>query len=357
MSKKIFNISVLAILVIGLIVGSYLWKNLSQRPVFSQTKVERGNIRETVTVSGKVEPVETSDLGFENGGKVTKLTHVVGDRVKAGELLAESNSDDLQAQLAAANAQKKSAQAILDEDEQLVGKESYKLKSLKNTSTTTFNDRQSQKEQLDAQKALVESQEAQVKAATDNIGMANSQLEMTRIYAPYSGVISRLDAQLGEVEQSNVPFMTVFSDGRFRIEAYVSELDAKNIQAGDKAAVTFSGQGQNSFDTQVAQVYPAGQDVNNVSNYKIILDISGDVSELKSGMTANISIATQEKINVLLVPQKAIFQEGDKKFVYVTDGTTRDKKEIGTGIYGDNGIVEIVSGLNVGDNILILSNN
>jgi len=356
MSKKIFNISVLAILVIGFIAGSYLWKSLGQRPAFSEIKAEKGNIQETISISGHVEPVQSSDLGFENGGKVIKLTHQVGDSVAAGELLAESNSEDVEAQLALANAQKSSAEATLNEDKQLVSKESYKLKSLKKTATANSNDKKSQKEQVDAQKALVQSQVDQVTAAGDTINLINSQLEMTKIYAPFSGVISKQDAELGEVEQSNVPFMTVISNDHFQIEAYVSELDAKNIQMGDKAAITTSDGEQKSFEAQVSQVYPAENDVNNVSNYKIILDIADNVPDLKSGMTADISIATQEKSGVLLVPEKAVFEEGDKKFVYLTDGVARDKKEVGTGIYGDNAVVEITSGLNQGDNILILEN-
>ena len=128
MSKKIFNSSIVAILAIGFLVGNYIWKDLSSRPNFASQKVQKGNIEEALNIRGTVKPNISADLGFESGGRITALTHKVGDKVNQGEILATANSADLKALIVQAVAERNSAQAILDENKNLKKKQILILK-------------------------------------------------------------------------------------------------------------------------------------------------------------------------------------------------------------------------------------
>ena len=124
MDKKIFSISLVAILIIGGIVAISLHGNMSKRPNYSEIEIKTGSIQESVSLTGKVQPQDSADLGFETGGKILKLSHEVGDFVKAGTVLAASNAVDLQAEYRGAQALARGAQASVDQYEELYEEES-----------------------------------------------------------------------------------------------------------------------------------------------------------------------------------------------------------------------------------------
>jgi HlyD family secretion protein len=354
MSKKLFNSVSIAIIAVGAIIGTYLWNDLKTRPDFSTLSVKKGNIQETLSLNGKIAPVESVDLGFERGGKVTKLNCEVGDLVKAGEVLAQSNDADLAAQLNEAVAQKSSATAVLQQYQELTSREKYKLKALKN-SDTTFNDKKAQEQQIDAQKYQVQSQEALVQAANDNVASIKAQMDKSKIIAPFDGIISRRDIDLGEVAESNSSVITLISPDKYEIDANASQIDVDRIQIGDEASFSLYNDSQKLYKAKITKIDPAQTDVNGVSNYKVTLEIEGNLPDLRSGMDAAITLVAQNKNNVLLVPEKAVFEENGQKFVYVMHNQLREKQEVKTGIYEANSMVEITSGLKEGDEILVLN--
>ena len=131
MDKKIISIGAIVIIFIGAAVGSFFYKNLTERPNFSEVNVQKGNLDEVLNLNGKVKSENDANLGFESGGKITALTHKVGDPVKKGEILARANDDDLTASYNQYLALVKSAQANLTYYQELLNKEKDKLTSLK----------------------------------------------------------------------------------------------------------------------------------------------------------------------------------------------------------------------------------
>lgn len=367
MNKKIFVSSIASILIVGSAVGAYLWKDLSSRPNFSSYTVKKGNIEQTLDIRGTVQPEISADLGFESGGKIIALNYKVGDTVEAGEVLAVSNSDDLKALLAQAVAKRNSAQAVLEENERLVSKEKYKLKALKDDGAGRY-DKKAQSAQVKAQKELVDSQGYEVQAADAYVKNIQAQINQTKILAPFSGVVSKQDAEVGETIQANAPVITLlkssagsYSEGQdakiqYKIEGYVSQLDYDRVRVGDKAMFkTDSYKGQIDLESEIIAIDPAETVINNVPGYKITFKAYSGV-KLLSGESVSINIELDKKSDVLLIPRKAVFEENKKKFVYVYNGALREKKEIETGI-GDENNIEIIYGLKEGDSILILNNN
>jgi HlyD family secretion protein len=355
MNKNIFSASLVAILVIGGIVASFLYQNMSKRPDYSTVRVEKGSIEQILELDGKIAPQNDAELGFERGGKITKLTHKVGDFVKSGTVLAYANSTDLKAQYNQSVDLAKSSQADLDQYQELYKKEKAKLDSLKKTATANSADKKAQKKQIEASEAQVVSQEEKVAAAFSNVENSRAQIDKTVITAPFDGIVSKQDVFEGEVAQSNIAIITLSSRDSFKVEAFASEIDVRNIHNGDFAQITLSDGSGSIFDAEISSIDPTEDLVNNVSNYKVTLNFRENVSDLRSGVGASISVAAKNKNNALLVHLDAIFEEGGKKFVYVSRSGLREKKEIQTGIYGTGDMAEVTSGLVAGDSVFELN--
>jgi RND family efflux transporter MFP subunit len=357
MNKNIFGISLVAILAIGAIVSVFIYGNMSKRPDYSKATVEKGDISEEISLDGKIKPQEDAALGFERGGKITKLTHKVGDFVEDGTVLAYANSADLKAQYNQAVDLARSSEADLDQYKELYKKEKAKLDSLKKSDTSNSDDKKAQKKQIEASEAQVASQEEKVAAAYANVENARAQIDKTVITAPFVGIISKQDVSEGEVAQSNVPIITLSSQNSFKIEAYASEVDVRKLYIGDSAKVSLDDGLGNDFSSKITAIDPAESEIGGVSSYKITLNIENNISDLRSGVGANVSVESRKKTNVLLVPKEAVFSENGKSFVYFSENGLRLKKEVETGIYGTNGRVEITGGLSAGDEIFILKPN
>jgi RND family efflux transporter MFP subunit len=351
MNKNIFSASLVAILVIGGIVANFLYQNMSKRPDYSIFQVKRGNIERLLDLDGKIAPQNDAELGFERGGKITKLTWKVGDFVKFGTVLAYANAADLKAQYNQSVDLAKSSQADLDQYQQLYKKEKAKLDSLKKTATANSADKKAQKKQIEASEAQVVSQEEKVAAAYANVESASAQIDKTIITAPFDGIISKQDVFEGEVAQSNIAIITLSSRDSFKVEAFASEIDVRNIHVGDSAQISLDDGSGRFFDAEINSMDPAEDLIDNVSNYKVTLNFRENISDLRSGVGASVSIAAEKKNDVLLIPQDAVFEEEGKKFVYISKNGLREKKEIQTGIYGADNMAEVISGLSSGDNV------
>lgn len=355
MNRNIFSASLIAVLVIGGIVASFLYQNMSKRPDYSTFQVEKGNIEHLLDLDGKIAPQNDAELGFERGGKITKLTQKVGNFVKSGTVLAYANAADLKAQYNQSVDLAKSSQADLDQYQELYKKEKAELDSLKKSATANSDDKKAQRKQIEASEAQVVSQEEKVAAAFSNVENARAQIDKTIITAPFDGVVSKQDVIEGEVAQSNAPIITLSSRDSFKVEAFASEIDVRNIHSGDSAQISLDDGSGRVFDAEINSIDPTEDLINNVSNYKVTLNFRENVSDLRSGVGASVSVAAEKKNDVLLIPRDAIFEEGGKKFVYISKNGLREKKEIQTGIYGADYTVEVVSGLSVGDNIFELN--
>lgn len=355
MNKGNYYISLVAIIVIGGITANFIYNDLSKRPNYFAYQVQKGDIEQSVSLTGSVKPQDDASLGFETGGKVEKLNYEVGDQVKAGSVLGNANSADLQARYQQALHLARSVEADLDQYQELYKKQKDVLSSLKKSATTNSSDKKAQKNQIEASEAQVASEEEKVSAAYANVAITRAEIAKTIITAPFDGVVSAQNIRIGEVAQSNTPVITLISNNTFKIEAFVSEIDVEKLHIGDSAEITLDNDPGKIYDGKISAIDPAENTINNVSNYKVTLNFSDDVSGLRPGMGANISVAIENKKDVVVVPQNAIFEENGKTFVYVSASGIREKKEIQVGISRKEGSAEIISGLNAGDSIFVLS--
>jgi HlyD family secretion protein len=355
MDKKIVSLGALAIIIIATIVGIFLYKDLTQRPGFSEIDVKKGNLEEVLNLNGKIKSENNADLGFELGGRIIELTHKVGDRVEKNEILARANDENLATDYKKNAALLRSSEANLIYYQELLGKGKDELKSLKKTGANT-PDKDAQKNQIAASQAQVEAQIADVEAAKASVQNIQAQINQTIIRAPFAGILAKQDVEVGEVASNNSAIMTLINENAFKIEVFASELDAKKIGIGNKAEITLDDNASKIYSASVTAIDPAETLQNNISTYKITLTFDDKTENVKSGTDANVKIVLGDKTGVIVIPKDAIYTENNKNFVYFSAAGIRERREVSAGAYDDNGMTEITKGLQEGDKIFKLAN-
>jgi len=207
-------------------------------------------------------------------------------------------------------------------------------------------------EQIRAQEATV----AQARASVQN---AAAQLGKTVIKAPITGTISKLDIKVGEMVTPMASVVSMISDGKFEIETNISETDIAKVKISDSSKITIDAYGNDViFEAVVTAIDPAETLVNSVATYKVTLQFKMDDARIKSGMTANIKLNSQERQNVIAVLDSAVVTRGTDKFVLINNGSpSPEQRKVETGIKGVNGYIEIISGLSEGERVINFGNN
>ena len=201
----------------------------------------------------------------------------------------------------------------------------------------------------------IQAQEARVKSSEANVLTYQAQLNKTIIRAPFEGIITKQDAKVGEIITANVAVISMISDKNFEIEVNIPESDMTKIKIGNVAKITLDAYGKDiEFRAQVTSIDPAEIIFEGIATYKTKLNFISEDERIKSGMTANIDILTAEKKDVIIVPQRAVSQINGNKIIKVI-GLDKEiiEREVEIGLKGSDGNIEIISGVNVGDEVIV----
>ncbi|MFZ2620965.1 MAG: efflux RND transporter periplasmic adaptor subunit [Minisyncoccia bacterium] len=196
---------------------------------------------------------------------------------------------------------------------------------------------------------------AQVLSAEGQVHSAESTLNNTVITAPANGTITLVDIKLGELATAGKEVFKLLDVGSLHTEADVSEADIASVVVGQTIDNTFDALGPDKhFQSKVLVINPASTVVSGVVNYKVTGSLE-NIKDIKPGMTANMTILVNKKTDILVAPSGAIMNKDGKRFVRVIDDIkkkTYHEVEIKTDLEGDGGLVEIVSGLREGQEIV-----
>lgn len=362
----------------------------------SSTKVERGTIYLEVTATGAVKPQVGAQVkvGSRISGRVEKLFVTTGDKVKAGQLIAIIEHQDLQEEVNRAFNEYKEALANLEKIKQVyphqISAQTKKVKSSmaellqierelqrnkmlfqeglisKNDIERLERDYEVKKSNLEYEKANLEALKseyekqlsiarASVEAAKNVWNTAKVKLNYAFIYSPISGVVSEVTTQQGEtvVAGLNAPtFITVVDLSRLQVECYVDETDIGKISVGQEATFTVDSYPNKVFRAKVKKIYPGAIIKNNVVFYDVVLEILDPYENLlRPEMTAQVNIIAGKKENVLLVPSKAVkIDPQGNYFVMVKKGDKWEKRLIKIG-WESKGKIEVVEGLKEGEEV------
>jgi RND family efflux transporter MFP subunit len=206
-----------------------------------------------------------------------------------------------------------------------------------------------------ARPADLQAANAQILSAQGQVQAANAALENTIIRAAAAGTVTKIDIKVGQPVAAFTPVIVVQNIDQLYLEANISEANITQIQTGQKVEVTFDAlTADQKFEAIVANVDLSSTVVSGVVNYKVTATLA-EKDLVKPGMTANMTILTAEKPEVLAVPQRSIVQRDGKKYVRVItnmENKTYTETEVTTGLSADGGLVEIVSGLTEGQDIV-----
>ena len=333
MFRKIIKWIVWIAIIAAAVYGGYRYFKKAPVSPYVVEKVTRGKLTQTVSVTGEFISNEMADVAFKSPGRVTFLKVDVGEIVKKGQLISTIDKSLLYAQL---------RQAELD------------IKYQKKTLSDMVDKRDTNSlDQRDAQRIVVKKYEA----ARDGI---LHQLWETSVYSPIDGVVIEKNASVGEMVSANATVVAIADPNDLVIESNVPEVDIVDIAVGQSADVVFDSlSDQDVFKAKVVEIYPASTVIQDVVFYKVKLKLENNDPRLKIGMSCDVDVLAGEKADVLMVPKRAVKSEDEKKYVEIlkSDGktTTTERIYVETGLSGDDGMIEVKSGLSEGQEIITFS--
>lgn len=354
-----------------LVVAASCQNEQSFTDTFKTAVVEKGNIANTVTSTGTVEPVNSVDVGTQVSGIIDKIYVDFNSQVKAGQVIAELDKSTLKANLQSAEANLASSKAELTYQ-----KANYnRIKSLYDRQVISDVEMEQAQYQYDKAKASY----SQVQA---NVDRAKKDLDYATIYSPISGVVLNKAVEEGQTVASSYSTPTLFTIAqdlrKMRVIANIDEADIGVVKEGQAVTFTVDAYPNDTFAGIVSQVRLQATTTSNVVTYEVVIDAPNPDLKLKPGLTANITIITEAANNVLLVPVKALtFKptlpeppkdapkadsiktnrprpalQPNQQVVFVKDSKGMHPQVVEVGM--SNGIkTEIKTGLSVGDTLVI----
>ncbi len=323
--------------------GGWWWSQRSGADAvqYRTGKIERGALQSAVSATGAVSPVTQVTVGTQVSGQIKEILADFNAEVKAGQLIAVIDPETFeyrvrsaqadveaaqavvltaQANLLASRAQVSSAQTDLTEarrtharNQMLVDKqflaqsEADKSNALVNTTTEALKATQAQVGVGDAQVRSAQANVAQRDAA---LAQARIDLARTRITSPVTGIVIKRAIEKGQTVAASLASPELFIIAQnlrdMQVEASIDEADVGRIRTGQKASFTVDAYPGQTFEGQIAQVRKAALNVANVVTYVAVVTFSNIDGRLLPGMTANVRVVTDQRENVLKVPNSAL---------------------------------------------------
>ena len=198
----------------------------------------------------------------------------------------------------------------------------------------------------------IAAQQAQVAVAQAGVASAEANLGNATIVAPINGVLTQLDAKVGQQATPGTPLVSIIGNGGFEVDTGVSDTDVGKLAVGDKVTMTIDAFPNETFTGAVFYIAPAETNTQGVISYKVKISFNTPDPRMKSGLTVNITIQTKQEDNALILPQYAILQNDTGTFVKTLTGTVATTSPVTLGIQDQNGNVEVLSGVTLGEQVI-----
>jgi len=393
------KIRVVSLLLIALLVFLSAGCTGGEAEKVETVEVIRGDLTETVPISGNLEMPERVNLSFGMTGEVIEVLVDRGDRVAAGDVLAKVRTDEIEAKLKVAQLSMKALQidyeiarnrlmeslyprytgtflsdiagtwvALEELDETLA--EAQRLMDSWNAEGLGL--------QLDEAEAIlakaknklhkdrwplpfyVKTIEMELDKAALAIDIADAEIAATEVTlpnavmtAPISGEVSWISLEPGEWAVATVPVITITDTSVIRMKGIVDEMDMPYIEMGGKVVITLDALPDRETEGKVVYISPVGTIQSGVVFYETTLELETADEMFKDGMSATADVIVEETKDALLLPVGAISREGGSYYVIkMLDEEQSERIEVNVGL--NNGrFMEILSGLEQGDKVVI----
>lgn len=365
---KKYLIYIIALLVI---VGiSYKLLNRSTGgTVYKTQKIENGDIMESITASGTINPLSTVSVGSQASGRIAEIYVDYNSVVKKGQLLALIDQENAKAtvqQREAALEIAKAQVAVEENNIKYYKKALNRISKLNASKYSTEKDLEAAERDYDNSVAQLALEQAQVKQAQASLDSAKTELSYTEIKAPVDGIVISKAVEVGQTVAASFETPEIFSVAedltKMQIEASVVEADIAKVKEGQKVHFTVDSYADDYFYGVVTQVRNEATTTSNVVTYTVVIGIDNTEMKLKPGMTANVEIITAEEKDVMLVPNQALrfyIDDSDNAKRYKDRGVwimKNDKPErvtVKIGVSDDDNTQILESSLKIGDAVII----
>lgn len=399
MKKKtlLWLLVIAALLIVVLIIGKKQgwFGKKDEGKIVEVTTVAPLTIVETVAATGKIQPEVEVKLSSEVSGEVIELPVKEGQQVEKGQLLVKINPDLIQAAVSQSQAGLQNVRAQLSQAEASLknAKLNYdRSKALYEKGVISKQDWDRAVADYEVAQASKQSAYYSVQSAAANVKQSTDNLTRTTIYAPMSGTISKLSAELGErvvgtAQMAGTEIIRVANLNNMEVEVDVNENDIVKVAVGDYTIVEVDAYLKREFKglvTEIANSAESTLTADQVTNFKVKVRILPEsyqdlvqgkpesYSPFRPGMTATVDIITNKKKDIIGVPISAVviktdtsstkksykskqkpITESDEKFecVFVNNKGKATLRVVETGIQDDSNI-EIINGLKDGDEVI-----
>jgi HlyD family secretion protein len=329
-------------------------------------RVDRGAIEQTVAATGTVNPVKTVQVGTYVSGPILAIDVDFNSPVKKDQRVAKIDPATYAVKVRQADANLSTARARVEKDRADLELKRIQLernRTLLARNLIAQNDLDTAKSSYDQAAAQLALDEAGAKQAQANLDEAQVNLNYTDILSPVDGVVVSRNVDVGQTVAASFQTPTLFLIAedltKMQVDTNVSESDVGRVREAQPATFTVDAYPGKPFKASVAQVRNAPLTVQNVVTYDVVLAVDNPDLALKPGMTANVTVTTARRDDVVRVPARALrfrpesvgqaAAHGGKKasrdttvYVLGADGTP-SPVEVRVGIR-DNQNAELVSG-------------
>ena len=280
---------------------------------FTTEAVAPANIENSVTATGSIEAVKTVTVGTQVSGIIDKLYVDYNSVVKKGQVIAELDKQNLLSQLNSSKAALSQAQANLTSamSDLAYQKANYqRYRTLYNKGLIAANDYEQARLSWQAAAATVAERRDAVASAREEVNRAQTNLSYAVITSPIDGVVISKSVEEGQTVAASYSTPTLFTIAKdlkdMRVIADVDEADIGGVKVGQRVTFTVDAYPDDTFEGAVTQVRQEATTTNNVVTYEVVISAPNQDLKLKPGLTANVTIYTQETKGVLSVPSKAL---------------------------------------------------
>ena len=358
-NKKVW-LSICAVAVVVLVIWFMAGGKKEKKVEFETTKVERQDIHTSITATGTIEPVTSVTVGTQVSGIVAKLYVDYNSIVKKGQVIAELDKTNLISELNRSRADLSSAQSTLNYETSNFNR----YKTLYDKGLVSADEFETARLSYEKARQTVASSHESVRKAETNLGYAT-------ITSPIDGVVLSKAVEEGQTVAASFNTPELFTIAQdltdMRVIADIDEADIGGVQEGQRVSFTVDAFPDDHFEGKVTQVRQQATTSSNVVTYEVVISAPNNDLKLKPGLTANVTIYTMEKNNVIAIPSKALRFTPNEALL--SDGQTIEDVEAPAKVWTlkdnvfkahvvepgtSNGMfTEILSGLSEGTEILV----
>lgn len=306
----------IVLVLLGIVAAVMVWRARAARdnqPTFITESVEQGDLNETVTATGTLNPLDAVEVGSEVSGRVIKVSVDINDRVSEGQVLVEIDTETLVARMDEAGAQLRSAQASVTTAKtttQEAELKAQRMRELHKKGLISDQELEAANAALERAKASVRSASAQVTVAQAGVKTAKTSYGKALVKSPIDGIVLARSVEPGQTVNAGLQtpvLLTLARDiTKMELKVDVDEADVGKVKDGLPATFVVDAYPKKKFPSKLVRLNNLPKAGTTVITYEALLMVDNSERLLRPGMTATATIITSERKNVLTVPNAAL---------------------------------------------------